>query len=77
MSHAEMRAAVMRSLERARALDGIEIVADLYEVEVDDAARGLRFLLVHSDHVTGMVPAEVMEEINRRYGAAFPKVVAP
>lgn len=71
MSHAELKAAVMRSLERARALDGIEIVADLYDVEVDNAARGLRFLIVHPDHVAGMVPAEVMEEINSRYDAAF------
>lgn len=71
MSHAELKAAVMRSLERARALDGIEIVADLYDVEVDNAARGLRFLIVHPDHVTGMVPVEVMEEINSRYDAAF------
>lgn len=71
MSHAEIFASVMRSLERARALDGLAVVADLYDVEVDEAARGLRFLLVHPDHVTGMVPVEVMEEINSRYDAAF------
>jgi len=71
MSHAELFAGVMRSLERARALDGFAVVADLYVVEVDEAARGLRFLLVHPEHVAGMVPVEVMEEINSRYDAAF------
>ncbi|MGN0100718.1 MAG: hypothetical protein ACI39C_07245 [Dietzia sp.] len=75
MSHAEMFAGVVRSLDRARALDGLAVVADLYDVEVDNAARGLRFLLVHPDHVAGMVPADVMEEINRRYDAAFGKAV--
>lgn len=75
MAYAEQLAGVMQSLDRARALDGIEIVADLYEVEVDNAARGLRFLIVHPDHVTGMLPVEVMEEINCRYDAAFTKAV--
>lgn len=76
MPYSDLFEQMMRSLERARVLDGIEIVADLYEAEVDGASRDLKWLILHPDHETGRVPTEVMEEINRRFDAVFPKVVA-
>lgn len=66
MPYAELLKQTMLSLARAQALDSIEIVSDLYRVEVDDAARGLYWLIVHPDHEAGKVPVEVMEEINAR-----------
>ncbi|GLB62707.1 hypothetical protein NCCP2495_05850 [Dietzia sp. NCCP-2495] len=76
MPYSELREQMMRSLQRARALAGIEVVADLYEAEVDEASRALKWLILHPDHETGHIPAEVMEEINSRFDAAFPKAVA-
>lgn len=77
MPYAELLELTLRSLSRAQALDSIEIVRDLYEVEVDDAARGLKWLILHPDHETGRVSAEVMEEINARVAEASPMGVAP
>lgn len=76
MPYSELREQMMRSLQRARALAGVAIVADLYETEIDEASRALNWLILHPDHEAGAVPVEVMEEINRRFDAAFPKVVA-
>ncbi|MGW8593196.1 hypothetical protein ACWGLC_16015 [Dietzia sp. NPDC055877] len=76
MPYSELFEQMMRSLERVRVLDGIEIVADLYEAEVDGASRDLKWLILHPDHEAGAVPAEVMEEINSRYREASPQVVA-
>lgn len=74
MPYAELLEQTLLSLQRAQALESIEIVADLYEREIDDAARGLNALILHPDHWTGRVPSEVMEEINHRFGEAFPAV---
>lgn len=76
MPYSELFEQMMRSLQRARALAGVAIVADLYEVEVDEAARALKWLILHPDHEAGAVPAEVMEEINSRYREACPQAVA-
>lgn len=76
MPYAELREQMTRSLQRARALAGVAMVADLYEAEVDEASRALKWLILHPDHEAGHIPAEVMEEINSRFDAAFPQVVA-
>lgn len=76
MPYSELLEQMMRSLQRARALDGVAIVADLYEIEVDEASRALKWLILHPDHETGHIPAEVMQEINRRVDAVSPKAVA-
>lgn len=76
MPYDVLMAEVLHSLARARALDGIPIVRDLYEDEVDQASRGLTWLFCHPDHVVGRIPADVSSEINVRYEAVWPQVAA-
>lgn len=71
MPYDDLLAAVLHSLERARALDGIDIVRDLYAIEAADASKGLWCLIQHTDHETGRIPIELMEEINARYEDAW------
>lgn len=72
MPYDDLMVQVLVSLERARALDGIEVVRDLYEYEVDQVDRGCAWLLMHPDHWTGRVPGEVMREITRRREEIWP-----
>lgn len=76
MPYSELREQMMRSLQRARALAGVAVVADLYRTEIDEASRALKWLILHPDHETGNIPSEVMGEINSRFDEAFPKAVA-
>lgn len=66
ITYDQLRELMLQSLQRAQALEHIEILRDLYEDEVDEAARGLRALILHPQHRTGRIPAEVMEEVNSR-----------
>lgn len=66
MPYAELLAELERHLARAQALDSIELVRDLYAVEVDEASRALKWVILHPDHEANPVSVEVMEEINAR-----------
>lgn len=73
MPYDDMHAQVLRSLERARALDTLgPLVADLYADEINEAKRGLHALVVYYDRpATGGISRDVMAEINRRYDAVW------